>query len=410
MNKYPMTTRSVARRAINKLSARKVATLKEPARHSDGNNLYLVVDPSGARRWAFIYRAKRPGVPGAGKLREMGLGSIKGIDLKRARELAVEAHKLLAAGIDPIAARASIKATPTFGEVADRWIADKSGELRSDKSLERWKRALNVHAASLRDIRVDSVQTEDIMAVLKPIWSVKSETAKMARGYMEQVLNAAKAQGWRSGENPARWTGHLDQLLPKVSRLQRGHHKAMELHAIPGLMVSLRERDATAARALEFLILTAARSGEVREAVWSEIDLAAATWTIPAERMKAARSHRVPLSKAAVAVLLKMEPQRGGDDAFVFPGQKVGRPLSNMAFKKLMDRLDIEDVTSHGFRSAFRDWAGDQTNYPRELAEQALAHSIGDQAEQAYRRSDALERRRSMMQDWADRLATVPQT
>lgn len=403
-----MTTRSVARRAINKLSARKVATVKTPGRHSDGNNLYLIVDPSEARRWAFIYRSKRPGVPGPGKLREMGLGSIKGIDLKRARELAVEAHKLLAAGVDPIAARKSTRAIPTFGEVADRWIAAKSGELRSDKSVERWKRALNVHAASLRDVRVDSVQTEDIMTVLKPIWSVKSETAKMARGYMEQVLNAAKAQGWRTGENPARWGGHLDQLLPKVSRLQRGHHKAMELDAIPGLVASLRERDATAARALEFLILTAARSGEVREAVWSEIDLVTETWTIPAERMKSARGHRVPLSKAAVAVLLKMETQKGGDGAFVFPGQKTGRPLSNMAFKKLMERLGIEDVTSHGFRSAFRDWAGDRTSYPRELAEQALAHSIGDQAEQAYRRSDAVERRRPMMQDWATCCGSAP--
>jgi integrase len=173
-------------------------------------------------------------------------------------------------------------------------------------------------------------------------------------------------------------------------------------------MASLRERDATAARALEFLILTAARSGEVREAVWSEIDLVAETWTIPAERMKSARGHRVPLSKAAVAVLLKMETQKGCDGAFVFPGQKTGRPLSNMAFKKLMERLGIEDVTSHGFRSAFRDWAGDQTSYPRELAEQALAHSIGDQAEQAYRRSDAVERRRPMMQDWATCCGSAP--
>lgn len=339
----------------------------------------------------------------------MGLGSLKGVDLKRARELATEAHKLLAAGIDPIAARASIKAIPTFGEVADRWIADKSGELRSAKSLERWKRTLNVHASSLRDIRVDAVQTEDIVSVLKPIWSTKSETAKMTRGYIEQVLNAAKAKGWRSGENPARWTGHLDQLLPKVSRLQRGHHKAMDLEAIPGLMTRLQERDAAAARALEFLILTAGRSGEVREAVWSEIDLAKGTWTIPPERMKAGRGHRVPLSTAAVAVLLKMLPLKDGDDAFVFPGQKAKRPLSNMAFKKLMDRLGIEGCTTHGFRSAFRDWAGDHTTYPRELAEQALAHSIGDQAEQAYRRSDALERRRAMMQDWADRLAAMPQ-
>lgn len=396
-----MTTRSVARRAINKLSARKVTTVQMPGRHSDGNNLYLVVDPSGARRWAFIYRAKRPGVPGPGKLREMGLGSVKGVDLQRARELAAQALKLLAEGGDPIAARKAMNAIPTFGEAADQWINAKSGELRSDRSLARWKRALGVHAVSLRDIRVDAVQTEDVLAVLKPIWSEKAETAKMARGYIEQVLNAAKAQGWRSGENPARWGGHLDQLLPKIARLQRGHHKAMELDAIPSLIADLRERNATAARALEFLILTAGRSGEIREAAWTEIDLLSATWTIPAARMKSAKAHRVPLSKPALAVLEAMASQKVSDDAFVFPGQKAGRPLSNMAFKKLMDRLGVIEVTTHGFRSAFRDWAGDLTNFPRELAEQALAHSIGDQAEQAYRRSDALERRRAMMDDWA---------
>ncbi|WP_312735427.1 phage integrase central domain-containing protein [Brevundimonas sp.] len=396
-----MKIRSFSCRAINKLSARRVATLNTPGRHSDGNNLYLVIDPSGARRWAFIYRAKRSGVPGAGKLREMGLGSIKGVDLKRARELAVEAHALLAAGVDPISARQSRRAIPTFGEAADSWMADKAGELRSPKSLERWKRALTVHAAALRDIRVDGVTTEDVLAVLKPIWSVKAETAKMARGYIEQVLNAAKAQGWRTGENPARWAGHMDQLLPKVSRLQRGHHKAMAFEAIPGLISNLRERDATAARALEFLILTAGRSGEVREAVWSEIDLAAETWTIPAERMKAGRIHRVPLSNAAVAILEAMLAQKNGDYSFIFPGQKANRPLSNMAFKKLMERLDIEDVTTHGFRSAFRDWAGDRSEHAPELAEHALAHSVGNQVAQAYRRRDALERRRAMMEDWA---------
>ena len=179
----------------------------------------------------------------AGKLREMGLGSIKGVDLKRARELAVEAHALLAVGVDPISARQARRAIPTFGEAADSWMADKAGELRSPKSLERWKRALTVHAAALRDIRVDGVTTEDVLAVLKPIWSVKAETAKMARGYIEQVLNAAKAQGWRTGENPARWAGHMDQLLPKVSRLQRGHHKAMAFETIPALMADLRERE-----------------------------------------------------------------------------------------------------------------------------------------------------------------------
>jgi len=391
----------VAGRAMNKLSARRVETEKRPGRHSDGNNLYLVVDPSGAKRWVFIYRWKRPGTPGSGKLREMGLGSLRAIDLKRARDLAAEAVKALGAGQDPISARQALRARPTFGEAADQWIKDNAGGIRSDKSLARWKRALEGYAAPIRPLRVDAVSTEDVLIVLKPIWSTRAETAKMLRGYIEQVLNAAKAQGWRSGENPARWTGHLDQLLSKTARLSRGHHKAMPYEAVPDLMRALAARNANAAHALRFLILTAGRSGEIRGARWNEVDLVAETWTIPRERMKAGKEHRVPLSKPAVAILEEMQLQATETDAFVFPGQKAGRPLSDMAFKKLMDRIGVTDATTHGFRSAFRDWAGDKTSYPRELAEQALAHRIGDQAEQAYRRLDALERRRGMMAEWA---------
>lgn len=392
------------RRGTNKLSARRVATEKRPGRHSDGGNLYLIVDPSGATRWAFIYRAKRPGVPGNGRLREMGLGS-NGVDLKRARELAAEAHKLLASGIDPIDARKALRELPTFGAVADLWIASQSSTLRSDKSLARWNRSLTTYAASLRPIRVDCVQTEDVLAALKPIWVEKSSSAKLTRGYIEQVLNAAKAQGWRSGENPARWSGHLDQLLPKMAKLSRGHHKAMPFEDVPDLIAALQQRDAVAARALEFLILTAGRSGEIREAVWSEVDLEAKVWAIPAARMKASRAHRVPLSNRAVQILIEMRALRGLTDGFIFPGQKTKRPLSNMAFKKLMERLGLTEITTHGFRSAFRDWAGDQTSYPRDLAETALAHVIGDEAEQAYRRKDALDRRRPMMDDWAKHCA-----
>lgn len=388
-------------RSVNKLAARRVETEKRPGRHSDGNNLYLVVDPSGAKRWVFIYRWKRPGAAGSGKLREMGLGSTRAVDIKEARGLALAALKALAAGEDPISARRALRERPTFGEAADRWIEDRAGSLRSDKSLARWKRALQVYAAPLRPIRVDNVLTEDVLGVLRPIWEKKAETAKMARGYIEQVLNAAKAQGWRSGENPARWNGHLDHLLPRIPRLQRGHHKAMAYQDIPALMAVLGSRDATAARALLFLILTAGRSGEIREADWSEVDLKAAIWTIPGSRMKAGHEHRVPLSQQALSILRVVQPEGGVSAGLIFPGQKAERPLSDMAFKQLLARLEVTNCTPHGFRSAFRDWAGDQTTFPRELAEQALAHRIGDQAEQAYRRSDALERRRAMMADWA---------
>lgn len=396
-----MGAKATAGRAINRLSARRVETEKRPGRHSDGNNLYLIVDPSGSKRWAFIYRWKRPGEAGAGRLREMGLGSTRAVDLKAARERASEALKLLANGQDPIEARNRLRERPSFGEVADQWMADRAPGLRSDKSVARHRRALEIHAASIRSLRVDNVATEDVLAVLKPIWIEKAETAKMVRGYIEQVLNAAKAKGWRTGENPARWSGHLDHLLPRIPKLRRGHHKALPYHEVPALIASLRLREATAARALEFLILTAARSGEVREARWTEIDLKSGTWTISAARMKSDREHRVPLSPRAAEILEEMAALRTSPDAFVFPGQKPGRPLSNMAFKKLMERLDVTEATTHGFRSAFRDWAGDATAYPRELAEQALAHRIGDQAEQAYRRGDALEKRRLMMAEWA---------
>jgi len=396
-----MAKRVAVGRSVNKLAPRRVETENRPGRHSDGNNLYLVVDPSGAKRWAFIYRWKRPGTAGPGQLREMGLGSARAVDLKEARTLALAAIKALAAGEDPIAARRALRERPTFGEAADDWLNANAGGVRSSKSLARRKRALQVYAAPLRPIRVDNVSTEDVLGVLKPIWESKAETAKMARGYIERELNAAKAQGWRSGENPARWSGHLDHLLARIPRLQRGHHKAMSFEDIPGLMKVLEGRGATAAKALVFLILTAGRSGEIREADWSEIDLKSKIWTIPGSRMKAGHEHRVPLSDHAVTILKVMQPEADVQDGLVFPGQKLGRPLSDMAFKQLLARLGVTDCTPHGFRSAFRDWAGDQTNFPRELAEQALAHRIGDQAEQAYRRSDAVERRRVMMAEWA---------
>lgn len=395
-----VSSASSSRRGFNKLSARRVETIRTPGRHSDGQGLYLVVDPSGARRWVFIYRWKQAGAKGPGRHREMGLGPVAGVSLQRAREKAANARALLADRKDPIDHKRSLEAVPLFGDLADELIAAKSGVLKSRKSIERWERALQTHAALLRPQRVDAITTNDVIRALKPIWASKSETASVTRGYIEAVLDAASAKGFRSGDNPARWRGHLDHLLPRPQKLTRGHHKALPYTEIPTFITTLRKGEAVARDALEFLILTAARSGEVLDARWSEIDMDQKVWTISAVRMKAAREHRVPLSDEAVSILKKMMTLRAAGSDVVFPGQRDAKPMSNMALNMLLRRLQI-GVTSHGFRSSFRDWAGDMTDYPRELAEAALAHTVGDETERAYRRGDALERRRPMMEAWA---------
>ncbi|MDP9103931.1 MAG: integrase arm-type DNA-binding domain-containing protein, partial [Pseudomonadota bacterium] len=290
----------VTRRGSNKLSPRRVATITVPGRLSDGGGLYLVVDPSGAKRWAFIFRWKLPGQVGAGKLREMGLGSALAVTLAKARERATEARALVAERIDPIASKRADRAVPTFGMMADEVLATRSVDLRSEKSKARWKRALETHAVLLRPLAVDAIATEHVLASLKPIWAEKPETAQKTRGYIEAVLDAAKAKGHRTGENPARWKGHLDHLLPRGQKLSRGHHAALAFCDVPSFVAELRERDAVSAWALEFLILTVARTGEVTGATWPEVDLAAKVWTIPAGRMKAGIEHRVALSDRAV--------------------------------------------------------------------------------------------------------------
>ena len=247
--------------------------------------------------------------------------------------------------------------------------------------------------------------TRDVLKVLSPIWLTKSETASRLRGRIERVLDFAKVRGWRTGDNPALWRGHLKSILPARQRLARGHHAAMPYRDVPAFLQALQGKEALAARALEYLILTAARSGEVLGATWEEIDFDAAVWTVPAARMKAGREHRVPLSARAVAILKALHEVRISD--FIFPGQAKGRPLSGMAFEMLMRRMKADAFTPHGFRSAFRDWAGDATSFPREVAEQALAHRVGDATERAYRRADALEKRRRLMVAWADYCGTV---
>jgi integrase len=304
---------------------------------------------------------------------------------------------MLAEGVNPKDARRPSEGV-TFGLCADRFIEAMRPSWRNGKHRAQWEMTLREYAAALRRLPVDKITTDDVLSVLKPLWNEKPETASRLRGRIERVLDAAKAQGLRSGENPARWRGHLDQLLPKRQRLTRGHHAAMSYTDVPAFMEDLRAWQSTAARALEFAILTAGRSGEVLGVRWQEIDHDRAAWTVPANRMKAGREHRVPLSRPALKVLNAMR-EVGGE--FVFSGQKPGNPLSVMALEMVLRRMKIEGVTVHGFRSAFRDWAAERTNFPNEVCEAALAHVIENKAEAAYRRGDLFDKRRKLMEAWA---------
>ena len=383
-------------RSLYRLTAQTAKSALKPGVYSDGGGLYLRVAQGGSRSWAFIFFWHQ-------RRREMGLGGTDSVSLARAREKAAAYRAMVADGVDPIAARNAERAIPTFGAVADEFIELRSAATKSDKSVARWKRCVGQggYAEPIRGYRVDTVQVENVLAVLKPIWLEKPEAARGVRTYIENVLDLARARGWRKGsENPAALKGNLEHMLPK--RPSGGHHAAMPYDDVSTFVAGLRERDATSARALEFLILCASRSGEVRLATWSEFDLAAALWTIPAERMKAGKAHRVPLSPRAIELLKQFGV--GAPDEFVFAGKKPGAPLSVMAFDMLMRRLGREE-TVHGFRSSFRDWAGDKTTFPREIAEMALAHAVGDSVERAYRRGDALAKRRALMEEWGAYLA-----
>ena len=404
----------MAKRQTNRLSARAVATLKpDPSdryarRYADGGNLYLIVDKSGAKRWALLYRDRRDG----GRFREMGLGSLSAVSLAEARQKAADARKLIDAGQDPISHRrasraAGIGAAITFGEYADRYINETvAPRVRNEKHLAQWRSTLSNDAAALHGVSLAGIGNEDVLAVLKPIWQAKPETASRLRGRIERVLDAAIAQGLRSGANPARWHGHLKAILPAPTEIkERGHHTAMPYANVPAFMAALRERPAIAARALEFAILTAARTGEVLGVNWAELDLDAGEWTVPASRMKAKKEHRVPLSGRALEILRELKGDREQPAGFVFPGERRDQPLSSMALLMLLRRMEVT-ATAHGFRSSFRDWVGDKTSFPREVAEAALAHGIGDKAEAAYRRGTALEKRRELMESWASYCAT----
>ena len=378
-------------RKINRLNARVVATITKRGRHADGGGLYLSISPNGGRRWVFLFRWH-------GKPTEIGFGSARDVSLSRARELASAARSKLSEGINPKEARRPLEGV-TFGECADRVIEAMRPSWRNRKHAAQWEMTLRDYALPLRRLPVDKITTDDVLSALKPIWSKKPETASRLRGRIERILDAAKAQGLRSGENPARWRGHLDQLLPKRQQLTRGHHAAMDYADVPAFIADLQGRQATAAQALEFAILTAARSGEVLGARWAEFDLERAIWTIPAARMKASREHRVPLSRRALKIVKAMHEARDGD--FVFPGQRAGKPLSVMALEMVLRRMRIEDATVHGFRSSFRDWAAECTNFTNEVCEAALAHVIANKAEAAYRRGDLFDKRRKLMDAWA---------
>jgi integrase len=382
-------------RKINRLTARSVATITKRGRHADGGGLYLSISPNGGRRWTFLFRWHD-------KTTEIGFGSARAghVTLKEARELADEARKLIRSGINPKAARRPTVGS-TFGECADRYIEAMRPKWRSAKHEAQWKTTLKTYAAPLRKMPVDKIDTADVLAVLRPIWNAKPETASRVRGRIEMVLDAAKAEGLRSGENPARWRGHLNQLLPKRQRHTRGHHAAMPYADVPAFMTVLKALDTVAARALEFAILTAARSGEVLGARWDEVDIERGEWTVPAHRMKGAREHRVPLPGRALEILREMhelQEFRVGDH--VFPGSNANRPMSGSAMEKVLSRMKISGATVHGFRSSFRDWAAETTSYPNHVVEMALAHAIGDAVEAAYRRGVLFEKRRMLMAAW----------
>ncbi|WP_405237537.1 tyrosine-type recombinase/integrase [Lentisalinibacter orientalis] len=389
-------------RTRNRLSARQASTLTEPGMYADGGNLYLQVSRWGTKSWVFRYRR-------GGKAHDMGLGSAEDVSLKRARERAQEYRLMLIDGLDPLdqrrkgelRARLEDARSLTFRDCAERYIATNEAGWRNEKHGKQWHATLQAYAYPIiGDIPVADVDTGLVMRVLEPIWAEKTETATRVRGRIERILSWATVQQYREGDNPARWRGHLDHLLPKPGKVKRSrHHAALPYTEVGEFMGELREQEGNAARALEFAILTAARTSEVLNATWAEIDRKRKLWTVPAERMKAGEPHTVPLCDQAVAVLNSMRDE-DEPDGYIFPGAKERKPLSNMAMIAVLRRMGRSDITVHGFRSTFRDWAAEQTAYPAEVAEMALAHIVGDKTQQAYLRAKLLPKRQRMMRDW----------
>jgi len=408
-------------RMIGRLTALKVDKAKKPGMYADGGGLYLRVTNEGTKNWVFRFMLN-------GRPRWMGIGPLALYGLQEARGKALDARRLRHTGIDPIEARQAVRTQDrleaakaiTFKQCAEGYVKAHRAGWRNAKHAAQWEATLSTYAEPIIGaLPVQAIDTGLVMKVLEqeardaphkpavPLWTAKPETASRLRGRMESILDWAKVRGHRSGENPARWRGHLDKLLPARAKVRRvEHHAALPYDELPEFMTALRAQEGVSARALEFAILTAARTGEVMGARWGEIDTAERLWIVPAERMKAGKEHRVPLSERALAVIAEMKPLSfdGQDaaDVFVFPGGKRGRPLSNMAFLMLLRRMKLDDLTAHGFRSTFRDWAAERTNFPSEVAEMALAHTVSSKVEQAYRRGDLFAKRRRLMEAWAD--------
>jgi integrase len=387
-------------RPHNKLTPKTINSLKKSGYHSDGNGLYLQISKSLTKSWLFIYKLD-------GKKTEIGLGSINTITLAEAREQAQSYRKLLASGINPLIEKRKKEQerllanalSMTFQQCATSYIDTNKHGWKNAKHASQWENTLTQYCFPIiGHIPVESIDTGLVTRCLEPIWKTKNETASRLRGRIEQVLSWATVRGHRSGDNPARWRGHLDQILPKPSKVQKAkHHPALPFVEIALFMQQLKQQEGIAAKCLEFTILCAARTNEAIGATWNEINLDTKIWTIPAERMKAEKEHRVPLSDRCIEILEEM--QLFTTNSFVFPSGSKG--LSNMAMLKLLKRMDRHEITVHGFRSSFRDWAAELTTYSNEVIEMCLAHTIKNQAEAAYRRGDLLEKRLLLMNDWA---------
>ena len=385
-----------------KLTALAARRLVKPGRYGDGGGLYLQVRDAEHRSWLFRYMV-------AGQARQMGLGPYDDVSLAEARDGAAAARKQLRAGTDPLGARVASReavkaaraAALTFGQVVDRYIAAHEASWRNEKHRKQWRTTLDSYAGPIMgSLPVGEVDTGHVMQVLEPIWQDKPETASRLRGRVEAVLDYATARSWRQGDNPARWRGHIANLLPRRTKVRAvEHHPALAWSEMGAFMARIRAEEGTAARCMELVILTATRTGEAIGATWAEVDLAAGVWTIPRKRMKAGVEHRVPLTKPVLALLRTQREAASGD--YVFPGAKAGKPLSNMAMMMVLRRMKRLDITVHGFRSTFRDWAAEATTYPREVAEAALAHTLRDKVEAAYRRGDLFEKRKALMEEWA---------
>lgn len=393
-----------------RLTAVKVEKEKKPGLYCDGQGLYLQVREGGAKSWIFRYRVDA-------KSRDMGLGSFNAVSLAEARESAARCRSLRAKGIDPIDLRRDEKAKKraeaaravSFEECARAFIEAHNAGWKNAKHAAQWAATLQTYVFPIIGaLPVASIDTPLVLKVLEPIWSEKTETANRVRGRIEKILDWARVRQYRQGENPALWRGHLDHLLVRRSKLAAvKHFAALPLDEVPIFMSRLREVKGVAALGLEFCILTASRTGEALGARWSEINLKAKLWTVPAERMKAQKEHRVPLAERAMQILQEMKSLSVSE--YVFPGRKALRPLSDMAFLMLLRRMGHDGLTAHGFRSSFRDWAAERTNFPREVAEMALAHTIADKVEAAYRRGDLFEKRRQLADAWSNYCERAPE-